>query len=178
VSPTRADLLALNTEALGALSNRGLVKRAVRDVESGSGPAISVEADATVVGIHPDGARVTLPPGAALGSCTCGAAGICRHVLATVLAYQAGTAGTGAATVASAAESTVDTWSPGEFTDAALEALVGTRALTAARRAYRAGYQARVRRPTSQRPEPIVELASCTVRLPVSRPRWRAPPRC
>jgi hypothetical protein len=165
VSPTRADLLALNTEALGALSNRGLVKRAVRDVEAGSGPAVSVEADATVVGVHPDGAHVTLPPGAALGSCTCGAPGICRHVLATVLAYQAGTAATAAPTATAPAESTVDSWSPGEFTDAALEALVGSRALTAARRAYRAGYQARVRRPTSQRPEPIVELASCTVRF-------------
>ena len=158
-TPVRADLLALTTEALAALSNRGLVKRAIREVEAGAAPSIGIDANGTVLGAHPDGAASTLPPGAGLGSCTCGAAAVCRHLLATVLAYQA----TAAAPVAPAASTTV--WSPGEFTDEALAALVGARALGSARRAYRAGYVARVRRPTPSRPEPSVELSSCTVRF-------------
>src|SRR5262249_55111762 len=79
--------------------------------------------DGTVRGEHPDGARSALPPGVGLdgGTCTCAATGICRHLLALVLAYQR----LGAAP-------TSELWSPGEFTDEALEEFIGARQLTAA----------------------------------------------
>ncbi|WP_344407325.1 hypothetical protein, partial [Dactylosporangium fulvum] len=56
-------------------------------------------------------------------------------------------------------------WSPGDFTDADLEARIGSRLLTAARRAERAGYVARIHRPSAVEGAPRVELGSATVRF-------------
>jgi hypothetical protein len=39
----RDDLLALTPDALAALANRGLVKRATKDLDAGTGPTIEVE---------------------------------------------------------------------------------------------------------------------------------------
>jgi len=160
----RADLLALTPDALAALTNRGLLKRAAREVEAGTGPAVSTGPDGTVRGEHPDGARSALPPGTGLdsGTCSCAATGICRHLLALVLAYQRD--GTAPA-VDTGGAPTFDVWSPGEFTDAAIEELIGARQLAAARRTFRTGYPARVRRPTPADPVPSVELPAATVRF-------------
>ncbi|MFD7256670.1 hypothetical protein [Streptomyces sp. NPDC059874] len=91
---SRTDLLALDFDTLAALANRGLVKRAAKELDAGAGAVPSVEADGTLVGVFPDGTRVSLPPGAGLdqGTCTCGAPGICRHRLGLVLAWQRTTA--------------------------------------------------------------------------------------
>lgn len=56
-------------------------------------------------------------------------------------------------------------WSPAEFTDEHLRELLGARAFTAARRAHRAGYRAKVHRPTVADPVPSVELSAVTVRF-------------
>lgn len=152
----RADLLALTADSLAALTNRGLVKRATKEVEGGAGPVVGSDADGAVHGDFPDGVRVVLPAegGLTAATCTCPATGTCRHVVALVLAYQRGTA-----------TDAVSAWSPGEFTDQALEELVGARAIAAARRTLRAGFTARVRRPTAADPVPSVELTACTVRF-------------
>ncbi|MFE1411693.1 hypothetical protein ACFW6F_12940 [Streptomyces sp. NPDC058746] len=86
----RPDLLALDLDTLAALSNRGLVKRAAKELGSGAGAVPSAGADGTLAGVFPDGTRVSLPPGAGLdqGACTCGAPGVCRHLLGLVLAWQ------------------------------------------------------------------------------------------
>jgi hypothetical protein len=85
--PVRADLRALDADALAALANRGLVKRASREVErepprlSADGPAIVAE--------FSDGVRASLPEGGLeQGRCSCGATGVCRHLIALILAYQ------------------------------------------------------------------------------------------
>lgn len=152
----RADLLALSDDTLAALANRGIVKRAVREVADGTGPAVAEAGDGTVTGRFPDGVEVVLAPGATLerSECSCPAAGVCRHRVMTVIAYRDQPA---------PAEWTP--WSPAEFTDDDVEALVGSRALAAARKAFRAGYRARVRRPSAEDPVPTVELASCAVRF-------------
>ncbi|MEU6239160.1 hypothetical protein ABZ885_40075, partial [Kitasatospora sp. NPDC047058] len=62
-APPRADLLALTPDTLAALANRGLVKRAAKDVDSGAGPQVECAADGSVLGVHPDGSR----PAAAAG---------------------------------------------------------------------------------------------------------------
>ncbi|MFG2000707.1 hypothetical protein ACGFNU_16340 [Spirillospora sp. NPDC048911] len=87
---TRADLLALTPESLAALANRGLVKRATKEVDAGGGPDLAVDADGTVRGLLPDGTETVLPAGAGLeaATCTCAATGTCRHQIAVVLAYQ------------------------------------------------------------------------------------------
>jgi len=154
----RADLKALTPDALAALSNRGLVKRAIRTIEEGAGPAVSMDGE-SVRGTHPDGTITLLPPsGLDAASCSCGANNVCRHVLTLVLAYQA--------TIADdSAETTFEDWSPGEFTDAGLAALIGARGMTAARKLFTAGFAARVVRATAADPVPRAELPTCTVRF-------------
>ncbi|WP_330186324.1 SWIM zinc finger family protein [Dactylosporangium sp. AC04546] len=160
---TRDDLLALTPDALAALTNRGLVKRAARDVEAAP-PRIEVGPDGTVRGEFADGLVAQVPLGGLdRGTCTCGASGACRHVLAVVLAYQSGGGPSDTAPEEAAAEFVA--WSPGAFTDATLEERIGVRLLNAARRVFRAGYVARVHRPTAADPVPRVELATATVRF-------------
>ncbi|HWS33332.1 MAG TPA: hypothetical protein VN408_11375, partial [Actinoplanes sp.] len=168
VLPARADLLALDDGALAALANRGLVKRAAREVER-EAPALSGR-DSTIVAEWADGVRTELPEGGLdRGGCSCGAAGVCRHLIGLVLAYQqVATAAmrTEAETEAGTAaeEDAVDpvgAWSPGGFSDADLVGRIGARLVDAARRAERAGYTARIRRG----PVPVAELPAATVRF-------------
>jgi hypothetical protein len=157
----RADLLALTPAALAALSNRGLVKRATREIAQ-EPPVVSEDPDTTVHGHFPDGAVTRLPGGGGAGlgagTCSCGASGVCRHVVALVMAYQR------AAETSGSAGPPVDR-SPGAFTDAQLTARIGARAMASARRAERAGYAARVRRASVTDPVPQVELGTATVRF-------------
>ncbi|MGW5416322.1 hypothetical protein [Actinomadura geliboluensis] len=169
----RADLLALTPDALAALANRGLVKRAAKDLDAGNGPEIAVSPDGGVDGAFPDGTKTSLPAGAGLeaATCSCAATGTCRHRICLVLAYQrTADAGPGAEPAGESAagaepERADASWSPGTFDDDALARVLGQRALTAARRAFRAGYSARLRRPTAQDPVAHAELPSCTVRF-------------
>ncbi|MEU9508848.1 hypothetical protein AB0D32_21525 [Micromonospora sp. NPDC048170] len=213
---TRADLLALTPEVLATLTNRGLVNRAVRAVEGGDLPILGTGADGTVVADHPDGARSTLPPAGGLtaGACTCGAPGVCRHLLTLILAYQRprpptppstplptppsptpasrdlalgarsnaaihpnggpkvqDRRGSGSGSGSGSGEGEGEGggggvgWSPGEFSDEEVEEAVGGAAVAAARRSFRRGYPAIVRRSTRRDAVPQVELPSCTVRF-------------
>ncbi|MEU9993173.1 hypothetical protein AB0E10_41805 [Streptomyces sp. NPDC048045] len=163
---TRADLLALTPDTLASLANRGLVKRAEKDLAAGSGPTVTTGDDGTVHGTFPDGTETVLPVGRGLDAtdCTCAAAGPCRHRVALVLAYQHGAPDR----TPPAGEPLLD-WSPGDFDDDALTAALGRSALTAAQRTRARGYTARVHRPTAEDPAPRVELPTCTVRFPVPR---------
>ena len=155
----RADLVALSDESLAALANRGLVKRAVRQVEAGDGPELSRSADGTVTGTWRDGTVVSVPPGVTLeqSSCSCPSTGVCRHrVMLAVAARSA------------SADTTARAFTPAVFTDAQLEDHLGARAMAAARKVHRAGYAARVRRASAADPVPTVELSSVTVRFLVA----------
>ena len=71
--PMRTDLLALTPDALAALTNRGLVKRAGKEDRAAS---LRTDADGTVHGGFPGGPTASLPPGGLdAARCTCGAAG-------------------------------------------------------------------------------------------------------
>jgi hypothetical protein len=84
----RADLRALTPATLAELTNRGLVKRALRETERAT-PAIAEDADTTVHATYEDGVTTALPVGGLeKGSCSCGAPGVCRHIVGLVLAYQ------------------------------------------------------------------------------------------
>ncbi|HEU5027570.1 MAG TPA: hypothetical protein VFV01_21805 [Spirillospora sp.] len=164
---TRADLLALTPDSLAALANRGLVKRAAKDLDAGNGPEITVAPDGGVEGRYPDGTAAALPAGAGLeaATCTCAATGTCRHQICLVLAYQRGAAGAADAPAEEPAPAEVTDWTPGSLDDDALAAVLGRRALTAARRTHRAGYAAAIHRPTPDDPVARVELQTCTVRF-------------
>src|SRR5207302_10961037 len=87
----RAELLALTLDDLAALTNRGTVKRAQREVEANECTCTLTEAeDGTVTAQWSDGVECRLPAGKVLrdGHCSCAAAGLCRHLVRTVLAYQ------------------------------------------------------------------------------------------
>ncbi|MFE2617917.1 SWIM zinc finger family protein, partial [Micromonospora chalcea] len=86
----REDLIALTPDVLAALSNRGLVKRATKEVDAGERPVLTEDTDGAVRAAYPDGVTVTLPPGGGLAAarCSCPAPGVCRHLLAVVLTYQ------------------------------------------------------------------------------------------
>ena len=76
----RADLLALSPDDLTALTNRGTVKRAQREVEAGEVSGDVAEApDGTVTAKWSDGVTCVLPAGAVLGEgrCSCSAAYSC-----------------------------------------------------------------------------------------------------
>ncbi|MFD9030185.1 hypothetical protein ACFVZW_03300 [Streptomyces sp. NPDC059567] len=164
---TRTDLLALDADTLAALTNRGLVKRATKELDAGTGASVSLAADATLRGRFPDGTEVSLPPGAGLdqGSCSCGAPGLCRHLLGLVLAYRRTVEERPAADVPPA-DASARPWSPGDLDDEALTTAVGRRAVASARRALARGYTARLRHPSAEEPGARAELPTCTVRFP------------
>ena len=81
----RAALLAFDDDALAALSSKGLVRRARKDLET-TRPRILASADDTTrlsVEVGDAVAELTIPP--AQSRCGCPASGICRHILAAVI---------------------------------------------------------------------------------------------
>jgi hypothetical protein len=155
-APARADLLALTEDSLAALANRGLVKRAAKELAGGSGARITTDADETTLSAeYPDGVVTRLHADSPLAdaTCTCSAAGLCRHRIGLVLAYQQ---------LHTTSEPSAR-WSPGDITDDGLERAFGARSVEEARRGMRkAGFQAVVHRPGASR-KPRVELPTCTV---------------
>jgi len=150
---SRSDLLQLDDDALVVLANRGLLKRARRDLERGRGPVVTVREDGVVEAVFGDGVRTLLPPDVALrdASCSCAAARVCRHRIGAVLGYQALVGATGPQ--AEVAACTVD--------DDALQRRLGSGAWRQAERARRQGYSATLQWSVP----PAVRLPTCTVRF-------------
>ena len=163
---SRPDLLALTPQALAALSNVGLVKRAQKELEQGKGPRVEELPDGTVVGTFEDGVTARLLPGRGIkdSPCSCNATLPCRHRLATALAYGAFHAS--AATPATAPE---PPWSPAEVQDAELERALPPRVMERALAARARGFLARVRRAGKDTAVPQVALATCTVSFQAPR---------
>src|SRR5690606_3273678 len=157
---TREDLLALTPEGLAALANRGLVKRAAKELDAGAAPELDIAADGAVRAVFPDGTETTLPAEGGLerAVCSCAAVAKCRHRIVAVLAYQRRheSGETAAPAVAEAHPS------PAAVTDEQLREAFGRHVLTAAEKARRAGYTARLTWPAPERPA-VAELATCTV---------------
>jgi len=86
----RADLLALDADELAAMTNRGTVKRAIRELEAGDHEYSIEETDASLVVTWSDGITCPFPADAAIQDaiCTSGVLGISRHLIRSILAYQ------------------------------------------------------------------------------------------
>ncbi|KRQ28141.1 hypothetical protein BKG80_06705 [Mycobacteroides chelonae] len=154
--PCRPDLDIITEAALIGLTNKGLVKRAQRELDSETPPEISQAPDGAVTARWHDGNVSTLAVDRALtqADCTCGATTLCRHRIGLVLGYQRAAQDTEDATAGS-------DWSPAMFTDAELAAAFGAATMKAAERRRAAGYPATVRRGQP----PTVEFPSSTVRF-------------
>lgn len=152
----RADLLALTPEAIAALANVGLVKRAQKELEQGKGPRLEEASDGTVIGHFDDGVVARLPPGVTLREClcTCVASGVCRHRVAVALAYRAFASDAALPTTAS----------PADIDDATLERFLPKRTLDDARAIARRGMVIEVIQAAGSDP-PTARLAACTVRF-------------
>ncbi|MGC4047913.1 MAG: SWIM zinc finger family protein [Armatimonas sp.] len=85
----RADLLALDDDALIALSNRGNFKRAQAELESVTVDLCEAD-DGTVTARWSDDITCTLLRNRPLtdARCTCPSPTLCRHIIRTVLAYR------------------------------------------------------------------------------------------
>jgi hypothetical protein len=183
---SRGDLLALTPATLTVLANAGFVKRAQKDLEQGKGPRLEELPDGTVVGTFEDGVTTRLVPGKAFkdSPCTCNASAVCRHRVATALAYPAWHAATARPGAEAPAPPPSSPWSPGEVEDAELERRLPSTSLERARGHQKRGYLAQVRRGTLQAEgrayenerEPRVSLATCTVRF--LTPRELSTARC
>lgn len=161
----RPDLLALTPDDLATLANRGLVKRAEKDLESGAGPtSFDVDGSGRVTAKWPDGAVVTLAPGAVLGDqcCTCAAFTICRHIIGTVFAYQrAAPAGD------TPAQAVNEPWNPGAVQDVTLETYYKPAVFASIRKEWEAGVVAQVH--VSSKPLARLHSAGVTLRFLVAR---------
>ena len=135
----RQDLLALTCDDLIALSNRGVVKRAQRESDSGE-TAVQIEEDAggNVLARWPDGAACRISPHEALSGqcCTCAATAVCRHLVGTILDYQRYQRLIAALNQAPAEP---ESWDPGAISDEALASSFTVRQLAALRQLFEGG---------------------------------------
>jgi hypothetical protein len=160
----RADLLALTADDLAALTNRGTVKRAQREIEAGEYTGeVAEAADGTVTAKWSDGADCGIPAGAVLrdAHCSCAAAGLCRHLVRTVLAYQQqASQSAGTQQAASAGP-----WDPGEFTDDDLQRHYRPAGLARLRAEFEQGVLVELVR--SSKPSVRFHLQGCVIRFQV-----------
>jgi hypothetical protein len=156
----RADLLALSPDDLAALTNRGTVKRALRELEAGEVRVELEEAqDGTVTARSSDGVECRLPGGAVVAAarCSCPATELCRHVVRAVLAYQAWSKTESVGTPAA--------WDPGAIPDEALAGLLRPAVLAQARTQFEGGLLIELVR--SAKPTARFHDLACTLRFQV-----------
>ena len=142
----RADLLALTIDDLAALTNRGTVKRAQRELDEIVVTGNVIEAnDGTLTATWSDGVTCRIEAGKTLsdGHCDCPAIGLCRHLLRCVLAYQTMqtdielSINDNAMSVSDNALSA--TWNPGDISDDALSQHYRPQAFQRIRTTFNAG---------------------------------------
>ena len=77
-----ATLAAFDDDTLAALANKGLVRRARKDLEKA--PPEVIAADGQSVSVSVEGCTVQMIHPAGKSTCTC-ASGVCRHILAAII---------------------------------------------------------------------------------------------
>jgi hypothetical protein len=176
----RADLLSLTPDDLAALTNRGTVKRAQRELDEAEVTGeLDEAADGTVTAKWSDGATCTLPGGKTVSDarCTCPATELCRHAVRTVLAYQARNAVSATAVV-----DVSSAWTPGDIPDDELAKHFKPAALTLARTQFEKGLLVELVK--GHKPTARFHDLACTLRFQVrGDPRYvycdcAAPPPC
>jgi hypothetical protein len=83
VARLRTALAAFDDEALAALANKGLVRRARKDLESAMPKVLAAEGDR--LRLQVEDATVAVDPTPSRSTCSCPATGICRHILGALM---------------------------------------------------------------------------------------------
>lgn len=150
----REDLLRLSPEALAQAANLGLVKRAVKELESGLRPDIELDGNGTLTVRFGDGVTVVWDAAKPIQQtrCTCGANPVCRHRIMAALAYRA-----------EAEQAPVPLAPPLEVSDEALARLLPPRNLALAQSLRQQGLAVELR--TDGEPCPTARLPAATVRF-------------
>lgn len=147
------------------LTNAGLVKRAVRELDGGYTPALALDASDTLVATFEDGVITTWTKDTPILKvlCTCGAPGACRHRLIAALAFRAqpsdGDPGAGAQ-----ADAQPVLASPGSVDEDTLARCVSPTRYAVAQRERDAGIAIEVRRRSAGEPCDTARLPAATVR--------------
>jgi hypothetical protein len=81
----RAALAAFDDDALAALANRGLVRRARKDLETNTPRVLDDDAGAGRVRVAVEEAEVELMLPPVRSRCSCPASGVCRHILTALI---------------------------------------------------------------------------------------------
>ena len=171
---SRADLLALSPDDLAALTNRGTLKRAQRELAGDELKAEITEDEERLVISWTDGIVCTFPAGETIheAQCSSGTLGISRHIVRSVLAYQqyAQNADPGDSKRQTKESSDAEAdqagvWNPGDITDEQLEQQFRKAAVTLARKLFDTGVLVELTRGT----KPVARFLheSCTIRFPV-----------
>ncbi len=153
----RADLLALTWDDLVTLTNRGIVKRATKELDSGKFECELTEDDqGNITAKWHDGTECVLPAGGALqeARCSSGAVGISRHVIRSVLYYQRISQNREQARVSEETPTTepalpevsATSWNPGAISDAELAQHYRKAKQTQARKTFEQGLVLELRR--------------------------------
>ncbi len=79
----RAALAAFDDDALAALANKGLVRRARKDLETSQPANLDADGERLQMEVGDGVVRLALPP--AQSTCNCPAGGICRHILSALI---------------------------------------------------------------------------------------------
>lgn len=164
---SRPDLLVLTPDDLAALANRGLVKRARKELDSAKVEAEWSEEDDTITAHWSDRVSCTLPGGQTVreATCDCAAFGMCRHIIRTILAYQDHHQNSPQATHALHESPHPKSWDPGKISDETIEAQVPKPVLALAKRLWSQGTLVELLR--NCKPSARFHLPGHTVRFPV-----------
>jgi hypothetical protein len=159
----RQDLLALTPDDLVLLANRGLVKRAQQETQSGELTCtIDEDGQGNVVVRWSDEIECVLPADRHVreSRCSCPATTICRHLIRSVLAYQHATR---ADSGADRSDQSQEPWNPGAISDEDLARSVSRSGLTWARRNLDERHVIELVR--SAKPSAYLHTLHCTVRF-------------
>ena len=159
----RSDLQALSPDDLASIANRGLLKRAMRELESGKVTADWIESDdGTIEAKWSDGVVCVLPGGQTVheATCDCAALEMCRHIVRTVLAWQ-----TKASSGSSEKAGSPSHWDPGQISEDQIESQVPKTVITKANSLWKQGILAELLR--SAKPSARFHCPGHTVRFPV-----------
>ncbi len=155
----RTDLLALTWDDLVTLSNRGIVKRATKELDSGKFECeLTEDAEGNITAKWNDGTECFLPAEGTLheARCSSDAVGISRHIIRSVLHYQRMSqsseqkSDTTETTEMESAppKAATEFWDPGAISDEVLASHYRKAKLTRARKTFEQGLVFELRRGT------------------------------